>query len=293
MTNPVPTNPSSAADAAAKAARRAAPMFADQPTLDRYLACLFDTDRTHAPVEVRCVATGNLPLLMRPGTTDARVLDDTFIGLYHLPPAPLPDDAIILDLGANVGYTAVHFATLYPRARIVSVELDEGSADLARRNTAAFADRISVLHAAAWFEDSTVTYTTGDEWGLQVREQWAGTPEHARPAHATGARVISVPALSACRTSTLPRSISKAPSMPSSAPMRRGWRTPGAFRLRCTIPRRSMASSPNSPRRACVCARTRGTGRAPSACEPERRWISGQSLPRTSGHCGRLPSFSK
>jgi FkbM family methyltransferase len=90
----------------------------------------------------------------------------------------------------------VHFATLYPRARIVSVELDADSAALARRNTAAFADRITVLHAAAWFEDSTVTYTTGDEWGLQVREQWTGTPEHARPAHATGARVISVPALS-------------------------------------------------------------------------------------------------
>ncbi|MCE2966544.1 MAG: FkbM family methyltransferase [Phycisphaerales bacterium] len=196
MTTPAPINPTAAADAAAKAARRAAPMFANQPTLDRYLACLFDTDRAHAPVEVRCVATGDVPLLMRPGTTDARVLDDTFIGLYHLPPAPLPDDAIILDLGANVGYTAVHFATLYPRARIVSVELDEGSADLARRNTAPFADRITVLHAAAWFEDSTVTYTTGDEWGLQVREQWAGTPEHARPAHATGARVISVPALS-------------------------------------------------------------------------------------------------
>src|SRR5262245_18098994 len=53
-------------------------------------------------------------VLCRPGTTDALVLWDTFGGRYHLPPAPLKPDCVICDLGANAGYTAAHFASLYP-----------------------------------------------------------------------------------------------------------------------------------------------------------------------------------
>ena len=63
-----------------------------------------------APLTVQPRALGGAPLLVRPGTTDAQVLDDTFVGLYHLPPIDLPDGAVVLDLGGNVGYTAAHFA---------------------------------------------------------------------------------------------------------------------------------------------------------------------------------------
>lgn len=42
-------------------------------------------------------------LLCRAGTTDAIALDYVFGPQSHLPPKPLPHDAVILDLGANVG----------------------------------------------------------------------------------------------------------------------------------------------------------------------------------------------
>src|SRR5262245_17737541 len=62
-----------------------------------------------APVGFRIRALDGALQYCRPGTTDAMVLIDTFIEGYHLPPTTLRDDAVILDLGANVGYTMADF----------------------------------------------------------------------------------------------------------------------------------------------------------------------------------------
>jgi hypothetical protein len=62
---------------------------------------------SHAPVNC-WVPKVPVPLLCRPGTTDIYVLWHTFSdSFHHLPPKPLPDEAVIVDIGANVGYTAV------------------------------------------------------------------------------------------------------------------------------------------------------------------------------------------
>lgn len=115
---------------------------------------------------VRVKAAGGLPLLLRPGTTDARVLVDTFEGLYHLPPKAVEAEGVILDLGANVGHTAAHFAAIYPKARIIAVELDGQSAAVARRVLAPLGPRVVVLHGAAWDADGTVIYGGDEEWGF-------------------------------------------------------------------------------------------------------------------------------
>lgn len=141
-------------------------LFLADRDLDAFMACLNGHARAVAPAWVRVRAAGGLPMLVRPGTTDARVLEDTFIGLYHLPPGPMPEDAVILDLGANVGYTAAHLAALHPKARIIALELDGGSAATAQRTLAPLAPRVTVLHAAAWDRDGTVWYGIGEEWGF-------------------------------------------------------------------------------------------------------------------------------
>lgn len=120
------------------------------------------------PVALHPRAAGSVPLYCRPGTTDAQVFDDTFVGLYHLPPIGLARDAVILDLGANVGYTAAHYAAMLPEARIVCVEMDEQNAALARRNLAAFGARCMVIRAAAWDVDGEVAYGGEEEWGFRV-----------------------------------------------------------------------------------------------------------------------------
>lgn len=119
------------------------------------------------PVELR-IRGIPVPLLCRPGTSDADVLWDTYGEAYHRPRLPLPSDATILDLGANVGYTAVDFAVRHPGARIVAVELDGDNATLAERNLAPFGERCTVVRAAVWSSDGRVTYGGNEAWGLRV-----------------------------------------------------------------------------------------------------------------------------
>jgi FkbM family methyltransferase len=112
-------------------------------------------------------------VLLREGTSDAQVLAETFIGLYHLPPPEVPEPRTILDLGSNIGLTVAHYAVLFPRARILGIELDPESADLARRNVADWSDRCEVITGAAWVRDEEVQFERilGEEFGSHVRER--------------------------------------------------------------------------------------------------------------------------
>jgi FkbM family methyltransferase len=100
--------------------------------------------------------------------TDIPVVFDTLVGLYHVPPVPLPEDPVIVDLGSNIGCTIVHYASLYPKARIVGVELDAENVRLARANIEALPGPPMLVHAAIWPSDGVVHYGGGEAWGYRV-----------------------------------------------------------------------------------------------------------------------------
>jgi FkbM family methyltransferase len=101
-------------------------------------------------------------------SSDIPVIFDTLVGLYHLPPVPMPPHPVIVDLGANIGCTMVHYASLYAGARIVGVELDVENVRLARINTEAIADQSMLFHAAIGPKDGVVRYSGQEEWGYRV-----------------------------------------------------------------------------------------------------------------------------
>jgi FkbM family methyltransferase len=107
---------------------------------------------------------------LRECTSDIAVLADTFLGLHHLPPIELQRPRTILDLGANVGLTAAHYAALYPEARILGVELDPLAAAVARRNVQLWGERCTVLTGGAWTFDGEVSFERlpTDEWAQHV-----------------------------------------------------------------------------------------------------------------------------
>lgn len=109
-------------------------------------------------------------ILLREGTTDAAVVSDTFVGLFHLPPPEIPDPRTILDLGSNIGLTVAHYAVLYPRARVLGIELDPETAELARRNVHRWDDRCEVMTGAAWVREEKVPFdrVLGEEYGAHV-----------------------------------------------------------------------------------------------------------------------------
>lgn len=125
--------------------------------------------RSRDPVQIGIRELHGKEVLCRPGTTDAGVLKCTFKQQYHLPAVPLADPSVIVDLGSNVGYTVAHFASKYPKARVLGVEMDRGNYELALQNTSQFGPRCTVVHAAIWDRPGTVSYTTSaGEEGFHV-----------------------------------------------------------------------------------------------------------------------------
>lgn len=104
-------------------------------------------------------ALGGPGVAMRPGTMDFRTFRSTFVSQYHLPPSgDRRRIRRILDLGANVGFTAADLASRYPAATVIAVEMDPDNCRCAEKNTEAFGERVRCLNAAAWIDDRGVSY---------------------------------------------------------------------------------------------------------------------------------------
>jgi FkbM family methyltransferase len=131
-------------------------------------------DRLLVPGEPQVVPIRPLGeyLMVRPATSDVFVLANTFFGLYHLPPEEV-EPLTVLDLGANIGTTMAHFATLYPGARVVGVELDPGNARLCVENIKPWQDRCAVFCGAVAAANGTAFYESNlaiRQWGFRIGE---------------------------------------------------------------------------------------------------------------------------
>ena len=75
---------------------------------------------------------------------------------------------VILDIGANVGYSPIYFADLFPDAVVVAVEADRATFEQLVENVKGH-DRIRPVYAAVW------SHENGVELAPPVREgSWAG-----------------------------------------------------------------------------------------------------------------------
>jgi FkbM family methyltransferase len=101
------------------------------------------------PVNVQLRFGDGVPFCYRPGTTDLLVLEQVFVdGEYDIEPIPPESIEYIVDLGSNIGVTAMLWAQRYPFARIALVEPDPDNFKLLQRNTASFRDRVCLINAA-------------------------------------------------------------------------------------------------------------------------------------------------
>jgi FkbM family methyltransferase len=112
-------------------------------------------------------------MLMRSHTSDRTVLGQVFIEREY-EPVELSNPSMILDLGANVGYSSAYFLSKYPTASVLAIEPDPGNYEICRRNLAPFGRRATVIHGAAWPERTKLilhrgAYRDGREWTTQVR----------------------------------------------------------------------------------------------------------------------------
>lgn len=115
------------------------------------------------------------PLLCRAGTSDRWAFGQVFVRQeYGIAPADLNPE-LILDCGANVGYTSVYFLTQFPHAHVIAIEADERNLGVLQRNLAPYGNRARVIHAGLWSDRTQLRLCDGQraskgEWGSWVRE---------------------------------------------------------------------------------------------------------------------------
>ncbi len=132
-----------------------APSFSgllDRPSLLRYAIWRLRRRRPTVRVSLR----GGPALLLRPrhaGNNDYGVAHEVFVQCQYACPRSLPpaDMRLIVDLGANVGFSCLYWLAQYPAARLIAFEPHPGHAAQLRANLAlnGAAGRVELHEAAA------------------------------------------------------------------------------------------------------------------------------------------------
>ena len=86
---------------------------------------------------------------------------------------------VIVDLGANVGYTSAVFLSLFPRAFVLAVEPDPDNVEICKRTLAPYGDRVKIIEGAVWHSCGQLAlsrgiFGDGRAWATQVRTASVG-----------------------------------------------------------------------------------------------------------------------
>ena len=114
------------------------------------------------------------PLYLRHGSSDADVFQQVFISLEYGPLCDISDVQLVIDCGANVGYSSAFFLSQFPSCHVVAVEPDTGNFAMLQRNLLAYGERVTLVRAGIWSHSAPLVlskggYRDGREWSIQVR----------------------------------------------------------------------------------------------------------------------------
>lgn len=113
---------------------------------------------------------------MRRLETDYKVFEDVFINeTYKVNTKSKPK--LVIDAGANVGYSSVYFANRYPSARIIAIEPESDNYRLLKRNVGPY-HQVSTVQTALWDRviPFHVTNQNSGAWAFQVEEAKVADP---------------------------------------------------------------------------------------------------------------------
>jgi FkbM family methyltransferase len=119
------------------------------------------------------------PLWCRPRTTDSKVFYQIFILREYSCLDEISSPGLIIDCGANVGYSSAYFLSRFPEARLIAVEPDVDNATILERNLRPFGERAKIVRSALWSHEAALAIdddSKGGAWALRVRECRPGEP---------------------------------------------------------------------------------------------------------------------
>ena len=109
------------------------------------------------------------PIYMRLWTSDCYVYDQIFVDREY--DIDVPDPALIVDAGANIGLSTAYFASRFPRATIIAIEPELANFDWLVKNTRPYPN-VDCLQAAVWHRTTNVGLMdpTVEPWLYQFDE---------------------------------------------------------------------------------------------------------------------------
>jgi len=115
----------------------------------------------------------NRPVLVRRNTSDLAVFDQIFVEREYRCLDHLNDVNIVLDCGANAGYSSAYFLSRFPKCRVVAVEPDPDNFAVLEKNLAPYGQRAIAVRAAVWSRNEPLQFNrhfagTGNEWARSV-----------------------------------------------------------------------------------------------------------------------------
>jgi FkbM family methyltransferase len=115
----------------------------------------------------------------RPSTTDLNVYYQIFFHREYRCLDDAKDVELIVDCGANVGYSAAYFLSRFPQAKLIAVEPDPQNFSVLLDNLAPYGNRVHAVSAAVWSHPVGLVMSEArmgprSEWARQVRPAKAG-----------------------------------------------------------------------------------------------------------------------
>ena len=123
------------------------------------------------------------PLYCRYNSSDQEVFRAVFELSEYECLTDCRDVRLIIDCGANVGYSSAYFLTRFPQAKVIAIEPDSRNFAVLQRNLKPYGDRVKLYQAGIWSHTTGLTVCRGDyrdgrEWATQVRASLPGeTPD--------------------------------------------------------------------------------------------------------------------
>lgn len=114
----------------------------------------------------------------RPKSSDLAVFYQIFVFDEYRCMAGLREPRLIVDLGANVGYSSAYFLSRFKDCRVIAIEPDPDNFRQLQKNVRPYSDRITTIQAAIWPTAERLDMHhpgIGAEWGVKVAPSNDGT----------------------------------------------------------------------------------------------------------------------